>query len=81
MLLCLKQATITKLLKRSDLDKENLKNYHPISNLSFISKLIENVVARRIEYSYQSAYYRGHSAETEALDEVSMTTLIIYLQL
>jgi len=38
MLLCLKRATITPLLKRSGLGKEEMKNYRPISNLPFTSK-------------------------------------------
>jgi len=100
MPLCLKRATITPLLKRTGLNKEEMKNYRPISNLSFISTLIEKVVARRIEEQvehndlndiYQSAYRRNHSTETsllkhhsdivEALDEGSMTALImLYLQ-
>ncbi|KAK2145403.1 hypothetical protein LSH36_685g02020 [Paralvinella palmiformis] len=46
---CLKRATITPLLKRSGLDKEEMKDYRPISNLPFISSLIENVLAMRIE--------------------------------
>ena len=73
-----------------------MKNYRPVSNLPFISKLVEKVVARRIEEhlehndlndSYQSAYRRDHSTETVllkvhsdvagALDERSMTVLII----
>jgi len=76
------------------LDKVDTKNYRPISNFSFISKLIEKVLAMRIEEhndlndSYESAYRRGHSTETvllnvhcdiaEALDEGSMTTLIMF---
>jgi len=76
MLLCLKRATISPLLKRSGLDKEEIKNYRPISNLPFISKLIEKVVARRIEEHlehndlndvYQSTYRRCHSTETALL--------------
>jgi len=74
MPLCLKRATISPLLKRPGLDKEEMKNYHPISNLPFISKPIEKVVARRIEEHlehndlndiYQSAYRSRHSSSTE----------------
>ena len=79
------------LLKRPGLDKEDMKNYCPISNLPLISEHMEKVVARHIEHndlndSYQSAYSRGHSTETallkvcseiaEALDEGTMTSLI-----
>jgi len=49
MALFLKLDTITPLLKRPGLDKKEMKNYRPISNLPFISKHIEKVVARRIE--------------------------------
>jgi len=47
--LCLKRTSIIPLLKRPGLDQEEMKNYRPISNLPFIFKLIENVVARHIE--------------------------------
>jgi len=36
MLLCLKRATITPLFNRPGLDKEEMKNYRPISNIPFI---------------------------------------------
>ena len=68
-----KWATITHLLKRSGLAKEDIKNVYPISNLPFISKVIEKVVAKCIVQhndlndSYQSAYCRGQSTETALL--------------
>jgi len=40
----LKQSTISPLLKKSNLDKDQLSNYRPISNLSLVSKIIERVV-------------------------------------
>jgi hypothetical protein len=43
----LKCAYVTPLLKKPSLSAENFKNYHPVSGLSFISKLIERVVLRR----------------------------------
>ena len=68
-----KEAVITPILKKSSLDPENLKNYRPVSNLSFISKLIERIVASKLT-SYlennslleplQSAYKKYHSTET-----------------
>ena len=39
-----KEAHVTPLLKKSNLPVNNLKNYRPVSNLSFISKIIEKVV-------------------------------------
>ena len=44
----LKQSIITPLLKKSSLDKENVSNYRPISNLFTISKIIERVVKTRL---------------------------------
>ena len=44
----MKSAIIRPLLKKSNLDSENMKNYRPISNLSFISKILERIVAVRI---------------------------------
>ena len=43
-----KIAHITPLIKNHSLDSSCLKNYRPISNLSFVSKLIERVILRRL---------------------------------
>ena len=40
----LKESVIPPLLKKPTVDKEELSNYRPISNLSLISKIIERVV-------------------------------------
>ena len=74
--LSLKTALIRLLLKKPGLDKEVLKNYRPVSNLSFISKVLEKVVAKRLDdhmldnnlySSVQSAYRERHSTETTFL--------------
>ena len=44
----LKQAVVKPLIKESGLDSDMLKNYRPISNLQFISKLVERVVLSRL---------------------------------
>ena len=44
-----KRAIVRPLLKKSGLDKDCLKNYRPVSNLSFMSKIIERVVSNRME--------------------------------
>jgi len=43
-----KQAVVHPLLKKSGLDASNLKNYRPVSNLSFLSKLLEKVLQDRL---------------------------------
>ena len=69
----MKQALVTPLLKKDDLDPEVLKNYRPVSNLSFLSKVLERVVAARLtnymtinqlHEPMQSAYRACHSTET-----------------
>ena len=44
----MKHAVVTPLLKKSRLDPDSLSNYRPISNLSFISKLLEGNIASQI---------------------------------
>ena len=52
------------------------KNYRPVSNLSYLSKLIERIVCSRIVTEahisgnmepFQSVYHEGHSTETALL--------------
>ena len=71
-----KKAVVTPLKKKASLPVEDLKNYRPVSGLSFISKLVERVVAKQLrdhiyghglDKSYQSAYKSGHSTETVLL--------------
>ena len=70
------KSVISPLLKKPTLDKEELSNYRPISNLSLISKIIERVVKSRLMdhltsnsllNSHQSAYSKHHSTETALL--------------
>ena len=60
----------------ASLDRNVLKSFRPVSNLSFLSKIIEKVVASRLlDYMIannlmdpmQSAYRKGHSTETTLL--------------
>jgi len=69
----LKKALITPIIKKLMLDPEILKNYRPISNVPFISKVIEKCVATQLTLyvtennmacKWQSAYREGHSTET-----------------
>ena len=69
-------AMVRPLLKKPGLDTADMNNYRPVSNLSFMSKLIERVVSIQLnEYlsannlipRFQSAYRQGHSTETALL--------------
>ena len=64
------------LLKKPSFSKDDMKNYRPVSNLNFVSKIIEKVIANRIRShlerhdlsnQYQSAYKKFHSTETALL--------------
>ena len=44
----LKESTIIPLLKKANLDHDIFKNYRPLYNLQFLSKLIEKVVLKRL---------------------------------
>ena len=74
--LSFKEAHVTPLLKKSNLPVNKLKNYRPVSNLSFISKIIEKNVSNRLQghinsnklnNPIQSAYRKFHSTETALL--------------
>ena len=70
---CLKHSLIQTLLKKQDLDRKNLKEYRPIANILFLSKVIEKAVLFQINLFLetnklipllQSAYHKHHSTET-----------------
>jgi hypothetical protein len=72
----LRKAIITPILKKPSLDHQLLKSYRPVSNLSFLGKLIERVVASQVTTfvdsnslgePLQSAYRHMHSTETALL--------------
>ena len=71
-----KEAHLTPLLKKTSLPKNELKNYRPVSNLSLISKILEKIVANRLQAHIknnhlsnplQSAYRKHHSTESALL--------------
>ena len=66
--------------KNPSLDQYILKNYRPISNLPFLSKILEKVVLHKplahlqennLCSPFQSAYRAGHSSETALLRVVN----------
>ena len=72
----LKRVFVTPLIKKLIIDCEIFKNYRPVSNLSFVSKLIERIVCVQLVdhlkendlYEiFQSAYRQLHSTETGLL--------------
>ena len=68
-----KEAHVRPLPKKTYLPKNELKNYRPVSNLSFISKILEKIVANRLQAHIknnhlsnplQSAYRKHHYTES-----------------
>ncbi len=66
-------AAITPILKKPGADCNNPENFRPISNLPFLSKLLEKIVAQQVHThlmennlfeQFQSAYRPYHSTET-----------------
>ena len=43
-----KSALVKPLLKKMSLDRDDLKNYRPVSNLSFLSKFLERIVLSQL---------------------------------
>lgn len=75
-----RHALVTPRLKKSNADPADMKNYRPVSNLTFISKVIERLVCRqlvafleknRLLPGPQSAYRSGRSTETAVLKIIS----------
>ncbi len=72
----MKVALVCPLIKKLSLDHDSLKNYRPVSNLPFISKVIERAVTvwlnsyikrNVLDEPIQSAYKASHSTETALL--------------
>ena len=76
----LKLSLTKPILKNSIMDFNSRKSYRPVSNLTFISKLIETAAKTELLahfskydllHSNQSAYRPGHGVETTLLDVYS----------
>ena len=69
----LKEAVIKPVIKKANLDANNFKNYRPVSNIAYVSKHVETIVAKRLNKhidsnnlseKFQSAYCTYHSTES-----------------
>ena len=76
LLVIMRTATVSPLLKYDTLDKDLLKNYRPVSNIAFVGKVLENVAVRclldhitlnGLHEEHESVYKMLHSTETALL--------------
>ena len=81
-----RQAFITPIVKKPNLDPANVSSYCPISNLPVLSKLLERLVIRQLlDYltsmdlrpTLQSGFRAGHSTETAILRVLSDIILAV----
>jgi len=71
-----KSSRVRPLIKKTGLDQEVMKNYRPVSNLLFVSKILEKAVdsqlerhisAHELHEERQSAYRQFYSTESALL--------------
>ena len=71
-----RKAVVKPLIKRPNHDPEILSNYRPVSNLPYLSKILEKAVsdqsqthvdANNLHVKFHLAYRRGHSTQTAPL--------------
>ncbi|XP_076601118.1 uncharacterized protein LOC143329205 [Chaetodon auriga] len=71
-----KTSVVKPLLKKSNLDPNIFNNYRPVSNLPFLSKILEKLVFNQVNdflnsinilEKYQSGFRMNHSTETALL--------------
>ena len=75
-----RHAIITPIIKKTGLDANDVKSYRPISNLTYMSKLVERLVYRQLSTfleahnlipQHQSGFRARHSTETAVLKVMS----------
>ena len=83
----LKHAHVTPVIKDKNGNIDELKNYRPISNLPFTSKILEkaayiqlnhHIELNKLHANYQSSYRQNHSCETAMFKVIGNLQKSIY---
>ena len=56
-----KQALITPLIKKKTFCRNEFKNHRPISNIRFLSKILEKIVAKRLNAHVEEHLLSNHA--------------------
>ena len=62
-----KSALVSPLLKKHTLNKDEMKNYRPVCNLSFFSLILEKVVVGCVNSHINSLHKKFHSTKSTVL--------------
>jgi len=73
-----KVAVIKLLLKKPTLDPEVLANYRPISNLLFLSKILEQVANQLCDFLHHYSLFESDLENTTALVKITSHLLLSY---
>ena len=74
-----KSAFVKPLRKKSNLDPNDLKNFHPISHFSFLLKLIERIITARL-FSHLSSHNHMSKLQSAYRKFLSSVTTLLYIQ-
>jgi len=89
----LKATVVRPRLKKPTLNADDVNSFRPISNLSFLSKVVERIAANQLKAHFeskhllpsrQSAYSAHHSTETAIIavyDEITRAIVVCALTL
>ena len=72
-----KTSILRPLIKRPGLDPEVLKNYRPVSNLRFASKIIEKIISVRLLDSCGTALLRVYNDIVTTIGKGNISSIVL----
>ena len=74
----LKNASLSARLKKANLNHEEFSSFRPISNLTFISKCVENVVATQLCHHVEDNNFYYMAESVFAMPLVNLRSVTCY---